>query len=158
MADINHSKTPNLSIDSLDGSAASVPSLTVTSRASFLCDGIAAFTGAESHTGAATFASTVSLGANGFSFAGLRRSTVSVAIGGTAADSVLTSAALSGITVGDPIIAIEKASIWSGSYHDLDVSASCVSWGAVQFEARNSAHTTVNTAAMNFTIYWLDIA
>lgn len=171
MATMNHSKTPNLSIGTLDGnSGVSAAALTVESTASLVVAGIAAFTGAESHTGAMTLsgpiASTstttiggsVALGTAGSRFSGLVRSVVSVAIGGTAADSVTTSAALSGITVGDPVIHIEPASIWSGAYYDLDVSASCVSWGAVQFAARNSTTTTVNTAAMNFTITWLDLA
>lgn len=171
MSDINHSKTPNLSIGTLDGrSGVSAAFLTVDSTASFNCAGIAAFTGAESHSGAITqsgmFASTstttigssVALGTAGSRFSGIVRSTVSVLCVGTAHDSTTTSAALSGITVGDPILNIEKASIWSGAYYDLGVEASCVSWGAVQFVTRNSSATAFNTAAMNFTITWMDLA
>lgn len=177
MADINHTKIPNLSVGTLDGnSGVSAAFLNVDSTASLTVSGIAAFTGAETHSGAVTQSGTVTqtgpfvssstntiggsvaLGTGGSRFSGLVRSTVSVAIGATAADSVLTSAALSGITVGDPVINIEPASIWSGAYYDVGVTASCVSWGAVQFAARNSTTTTVNTAAMNFTITWIDLA
>ena len=59
MADVNHTKIPNLSIDSLDGSSASVPSLTVASTASLTVAGHAALTGNVSHSG--TFTSTGTL-------------------------------------------------------------------------------------------------
>lgn len=60
MADMSVTKIPNLSVDSLDGSSGvSVPSFNVASTASMTVGGIAAFTGAESHSGAVTFSGAV---------------------------------------------------------------------------------------------------
>lgn len=64
MAGINHSVIPNLSIDSLDGSSASVPSLTVASTASLSVAGHAAITGNVSHTGIFTSTGTLNTAGN----------------------------------------------------------------------------------------------
>lgn len=64
MADISTTKIPNLSIDSLDGSSASVPSLTVASTASLTVAGHAAITGNVSHTGIFTSTGTLNTAGN----------------------------------------------------------------------------------------------
>jgi hypothetical protein len=165
MADMNHSKLPNLSIGTLDGnSGVSAAFLNVDSTASLTVGGIAAFTGNESHTGAethsgaVTYSGTVKLGTAGLAFASVRSSRVSVALGATAADSVETTLTIPNIALGDPVLAIVPASIWSGAYNDIGLSCLASAASTAILSARNSTTTTVNTAAMNFDIFWLDLA
>lgn len=148
MSEMNHTRIPNLSIGTMDSSAASTPFLNVDSTAQVSLLGSAVTVGGGA----------VAIGTSGSRISGIVRSTVSVALGTVAFDSITTQAALSGITVGDPVINVEKASIWSGAYNDITVDASCTSWGAVQFRAANSTLTAINTTAMNFTITWIDLA
>ena len=109
-------------------------------------------------TGALNVTGTAKLGSNSISFAGLRSSVASVALGTVAGDSVTTSVTVTGVAAGDPILAILPASIWSGAYHDVGLSALATATDTVVVAARNSTITGVNTAAMNFTFYWLDLA
>lgn len=156
MADINHSRIPNLSIDSLDGSSASIPGLTVASTASLTVAGKAAFTGTESHTGAVTFTGGLTLGSSGVAVTSIRQSTASIRIVGTANDSTTTDATVSAMTVGDVVLAIRPASIWSGAYYDIGLEG-VPGAGICTIVARNSTITTVTADAMNATITWLDL-
>jgi hypothetical protein len=141
MADINHSRIPNLSVDSLDGSS-----------------GVSTPGFQTGPTSVNTFGGTNKFGTSGVAFAQIRKSTVSVAIGGTAADSVTTSVTIPNIAEGDPIIAIVPSSIWSGAYNDLDLKARASASSTVILAATNSTTTAVNTDAMNFDFYWIDLA
>lgn len=164
MAGINTTVIPNLSIDSLDKSGHSIPALNVASTASFTCAGIAAFTGAESHTGAATFTggiglnSALTLGLAGVPFKAFRKSTVSVALGTDNFDSVTTAITENNVSAGDIIIAIKPASIWSGAYYDINLYAYASAASTITLVANNSTNTAFNTDAMNMDIYWLDLA
>jgi hypothetical protein len=157
MAEQSITVIPNLSIDTLDSSG-SAPSFSISTRATFTLQGQLSSSGTLAQTGPATFASSVSLGVNGQSIVGLRRSTVSVALGTVAFDSVTTSLTISGITVGDPIIGIVPASLWSGAYRDISLDAIATAGDTVLLGARNSTLTGINTTAMNFTVHWLDLA
>ena len=127
-------------------------------------DGTLKVTGALTQQGAVTASgglnvtSTMTLGTNGFSFVGLRSSTVSVALGTVASDSVSTSVTVTGVAAGDPILAIAPASQWSGAYYDIDLSALATGTNTVVLQARNSTTTGINTTAQNMTFYWLDLA
>lgn len=97
------------------------------------------------------------VGNSGIVINGIRKSTASVALGATAHDSVTTAVTVSGVAVGDPIIAIVPASQWSGAYYDVDLKAKVTAADTITLAAANSAATTVNTAAMNFDFFWLDV-
>jgi len=154
---MNHTKIPNLSIDSLDGSSGvSTPSLTVASTASFVCSGVASLAGAVGVSGALQSTGTLTVGSSGVGIKAIRQSTTSIRIVGTAGDSTTTSATVSGMTVGDVVLAIRPASIWSGSYYDIALEGVPAA-DACTIVARNSTTTSITADAMNATITWLDL-
>jgi hypothetical protein len=133
-------------------SANTRPLFHVPSGASMVVAGNSAFTGSVGFSGA------VSFGANGQSFVQLRKSTVSVALGTVAFDSVTTSVTIANINVGDPVLAIVPASIWSGAYRDISLSGLASAGSTLLLGAVNSTLTGINTAAMNMDVFWLDLA
>ena len=127
-------------------SANTRPLFHVPSGASFVVDGNLVFNGVQS------------LGSSGATFMAVRKSTASVALGTAAFDSITTSVTIAQIAVGDPVIAVVPASIWSGAYRDISLSAYASAASTVLVGAVNSTNTAVNTAAMNFDFYWIDLA
>jgi hypothetical protein len=149
LSDMNHTTLTRLSIQTTD-SGQSSPALDVA--------GPTSFTSSIAVSGYFSTTSNVRLGSSGVSFLQLRKSTASVAIAATAADSVTTDVPISGAAAGDVLIAIEPASIWSGAYFDVGLNGYFRSANTLTLVARNSTTTTVNTAAMNVDFYWLDLA
>lgn len=155
---MNHTRLVRLSIATADSSANSTPTLEVPSGSSLVVGGVAAFTGAESHSGNMAFTGSAAFGASGFSISGIRKSTVSVALGTVAFDSVTTSVSIANIEVGDPVIAIVPASTWSGAYRDISLSGLASAQSTVLIGAVNSTLTGINTSAMNMDVFWIDLA
>ena len=135
------------------------PHLYLDSNTSFTAAGKVTLSGAITASGGLNVTSTMTLGANGFSFVGLRKSTISVdfpSVPGN--DSVTTTATINALAAADVVAIVRPASIWSGSYYDLNVTAVASAASTLTLIAANSAATAVDPDAMNFDIYWLDLA
>lgn len=98
------------------------------------------------------------VGNSGVGMNAIRKSTVSVALGTVAGDSVTTSITVTGIAAGDPVFCVAPASQWSGAYHDISLSALATATDTVVLAARNSTTTGINTTAQNMDLYWIDLA
>ena len=100
---------------------------------------------------------TFALGASGTSYTALRSSTISVSPGAVAAnDSVSTTATISLMPADAVILAAQPASIWSGAYFDLAITAKVSAASTLQLALTNSAITSVTPDAMNWTIVYID--
>ena len=119
--------------------------------------GRVAMSGAVTPSGNVAFTGTFALGASGTSYSALRSSTVSINPGAVAAnDSASTTATITLMPADAIILAAQPASIWSGAYFDLAITAKVSAASTLQVALANSTITSVTPDAMNWTVVYID--
>ena len=114
-------------------------------------------TGAVANSGNVANTGTWALGASGTSYTALRSSTVSINPGAVAAqDSASTTATITLMPADAIILAAQPASIWSGAYFDLAITAKVSAASTLQVALANSTITSVTPDAMNWTVVYID--
>lgn len=120
-------------------------------------DGATDFSAAVAASGNVALTGTLALGASGTSYSALRSSTISVNPGAVAAhDSISTTATIQLLPADATIIAAQPASIWSGAYFDLAITAHVSAASTVRIGLANSTLTSVTPDAMNWVVTYLD--
>lgn len=101
----------------------------------------------------------LTVGASGSALASIVVSTVSINPGSVAAfDSASTTATIQAMPADAVILSAQPASIWSGAYFDLAITAHVSAASTLRIGLANSTLTAVAPAAMNWTITWADPA
>ena len=122
-------------------------------------DGTVDFDGLADFSSVVTMSGNVAVGAAGSRIGSIVKSTVSINPGSVGAqDSASTTATIQTMPADALIISAQPASIWSGAYYDLAITATVSAASTLRIGLANSTITAVAPAAMNWDILWVDPA